>query len=570
MKILKGITTSPGIVKGVTCLYSETADENIPHYVVSKDSVKSEVARLKRAFDKARERIRESMAVSNEMFRTSPVKEIINVQQMILADMGLYESVAELIKKRSINAEHAVVDGFGVYVEKLKKKGSHFAEFADDIIDCRNRILASFSGDGGHFECPTGKRQPVIVVSKTFSPSMVMEIPKEHVLAFVTEEGGFTTHASILAMSHGVPILFNVDVEKHISCGEKAIVDGSSGKIVIDPDRETEDYYEKKIARLSTVKGSCELRRSDQPQTSVGKRVTLKVNITSPQEIQLVRDYNYDGIGLLRTEFLFMNQDKPPSEDTQTRMYEHIVEAAKGKPVNVRLLDIGGDKLPGYLHLPPQRNPDLGIRGSRALEFFNDLYITQIKALLRAARAGDVRVLYPMVSDGGDVESFKNALAEAKRLLKKEKKYFTGKIKEGVMIETPAAALLADQILRMVDFVNIGSNDLLQYTLAAARGNVFVEQRYHVLHPALVSLMDMVVKAGRRQKKEVCLCGEIAGFEEFYQVFLSMGLRSFSVPAAKFSDIKCCLLNEREYGSSLVKKYMQLESKKEVEGFFKR
>ena len=234
----------------------------------------------------------------------------------------------------------------------------------------------------------------------------------------------------------------------------------------------------------------------------------------------------------------------------------------------MRLLDIGGDKLPPFLHLPPQDNPELGVRGSRALDFFYDIYVAQMKAILRSSLYGDIRILYPMVSDINDLNSFKKVLDKAKSILKKEKKPFKDDIKEGVMIETPSAALMADRLLADSDFANIGSNDLLQYTLAASRGNVFVESRYHVMHPALIQLIEHIVKAGEKQKKEICICGEIACFEDFYPVLLSAGLTSFSVAVSKYEDIKCHLLGLSKPRTTLLKDFYAQDTKEEIDTFF--
>lgn len=569
MKVLRGIVAVRGLVKGVACLYREKVEENIPHYGIEEQNVDNEILRLDEAYKKARDSINSMFQSSQKLAGNQSASEIIKVHQMILDDRKLYDNVVDLVKRRLVNAEHAASDVFGEYVKKLEGKNLHFAELTHDIIDVRNHLLSSFGGVSGHFECPVGERQPVIVVSKRLSPSMVLGIPAEHVLAFVTEEGGFTTHATILARSYGVPVIFGVDVEDNINCGDIVIVDASGGKVIITPDEKTDNYYLKKIEDVSRRQKICAVRKTEPPMTKKGKRITLKVNISMPGEMHLIEDFNYDGVGLLRTEFLFLGKDAPPTEKEQVKMYNHILEEARGKPVVVRLLDIGTDKLPSYLSLPEQTNPDLGIRGPRALDFFYDIYLTQMRALLESSSFGDLRVLYPMVSDISDVNSFKKVLDQAKSDLRKAKTKFIEDIKEGIMIETPSAALMADQLLENVDFANIGSNDLLQYTLAASRGNLLVEKRYHIVHPSLVKLIEIVAKAGNKHKKEVCLCGEIASFEEFYRLFLSLGLKSFSVAASKLDDIKCHLLYEKKPTQLLAKKYYDIPTKKDIDKFFK-
>ncbi|MFH1878292.1 MAG: phosphoenolpyruvate--protein phosphotransferase [Candidatus Omnitrophota bacterium] len=568
MKILKGITASTGIASGRTCLYSEESDENIPHYVISSKNTDNEIERLKNAYGKAREILSAILLSSKNINKNA--EEILKAHQMILEDKTLFDKAVRLIRANSINAEHALADVFTAYMTGLEAKGLHFAELKHDLVDVRNRVLSSFSGATGHFECPVGDREAVIVVSRRLTPSMILTIPREHVLAFITEEGGLTTHANIIARSYGVPIIFGVDIENNISCGDKVIVDGFSGKVIMSPDRETEDAYSHRMDRLSRRKRVCEVKKKEPAKTEKGNRICLKVNITTPGELDLIKGIRFDGVGLLRTEFLFLEKDRPPSEDEQVRMYEHILAEAEGQPVVLRLLDVGGDKLPRYLSLPQQDNPDLGIRGARALSFFKKIYMTQTKAVLRSAVSGDLRVLYPMVSDMNDINCFRRLIAEAKSELRKDGRKFKNKIKEGIMIETPAAAVMADSLLKNVDFANIGSNDLLQYTLAASRGNVYVENEYHILHPALIRLMEHIIKAGKNNKTEVCLCGEIASFEEYYPLFLSLGLSSFSVPAANFENIKCSLLHEKPADNFLVERFFNAVSKKDIDRLFHR
>jgi len=226
--------------------------------------------------------------------------------------------------------------------------------------------------------------------------------------------------------------------------------------------------------------------------------------------------------------------------------------------------------MPKYLHLPLAGNHDLGIRGARAIEIFDDMYQSQTKAILRASVYGNVRLLYPMISDVSDIESFRELRKKAESVLRKEKKKYKKDIKEGIMIETPAAAVMAGTLIKYVDFANIGSNDLLQYTLAASRTNQIIEKRYHILHPSLVRLMEIIVRETRKYKKEICLCGEIASFEEFYPLFLSLGIKSFSVEASKLSDIKCNLLHVGVPDKSLVNKFYENLKKDDIEKFFKR
>ncbi|MFH1754045.1 MAG: phosphoenolpyruvate--protein phosphotransferase [Candidatus Omnitrophota bacterium] len=568
MKTLKGMAASPGLVKGTACVYSETGIDQVPHYNIPKKRVGAETLRLDEALEKAKGSMAKMIEASKELF-DKRAAEIFNAHLMILSDPVLYDKIVSLIRSRSINAEHAVDDAFEEYIKSYKMSDLHFAELSHDTVDVKNRILSSFAGLSGRFECPDGEKQAVIVVSKRLTPSLVLHIQRENVLAFITEEGGFTTHATILARSYDVPVIFGIDVEEHISCGDKVIIDGFHGKVFIAPDSKTDKLYSKKIEDLSKKKAVCEVRKIEPSQTKMGARVSLKANISLPGEMELLKGLHYDGVGLLRTEFLFVNKGLPPTEEEQFRMYRHIAEEAEGREVTLRLLDIGPDKMPGYLHLPAQDNPDLGIRGARALGFFYNIYLAQIKAAMRAARHGKIRILFPMVSDLNDVNAFKALALKAKSALKKEKKPFK-EVDHGIMIETPSAALMADLMLKNVDFANIGSNDLLQYTLAASRGNTAVEMRYHIMHPALIKLIELIIASGKRNKKELCLCGEIASFAEFYPFFLSLGLASFSVAASKLDHIKCELLHLKRLSRPLTDKIYKAVTVEEIDRIFGR
>lgn len=569
MKTLKGTAVSPGLTKGIVCVYLNEEESNVPHYNITDVQIPNEITRLKESFEKTKNIIESITKVSERLF-DKKVAEIFNVHLMILKDPELFKKISNLIKEKKVNAEHAVNDIFEEYIDLYETKQSHFRELAHDFMDLKNRVLTSFTGLLGHFECPKGERQPVIVVSKRLTPSMVLNIPQQNVLAFVTEEGGYTTHATILARSLNIPVIFGINVKDNLKCTDRAIVDGFSGKVIVFPDETTDRYYSKKIEQFKKRKTSCDIRKDLPPKTRSNVRIKLKININTPGELEMTKDFNHDGIGLLRTEFLFLERTHPPSEEEQFNMYKLILEKAQCKPVMIRLLDIGSDKLPLFFKLPNQTNPDMEIKGARAAEIFYEIYLIQAKAILRASRFGDLRVVYPMVSDGSDILTFKKLMSDAKKVLRKEKKEFNDKIIDGIMIETPSSALIADVLLKNVHFANIGSNDLVQYTLAASRGNPLVEKRYHILHPSLIKLFEIIVKASKRHKKEVCLCGEIGSFEKFYPLFLKLGLRSFSVPVSRFPYIKCELLYMTiPKKSSKLKKIYSAESKLELDRLLK-
>ena len=569
MKKLKGTSVAPGISRGTVCLYLGERERTLPHYLISSGQIPKELERLQRALKAAGKRMEEMVQAARRQL-DKEASEIFNAHLSIITDRELFRKISQLIRRRRVNAEHAVNDAFEDYIKKYENKELHFRELIHDFADVRNHILGAFNGETGKFKCPIGEREPVIVAAERLTPSMVSNISRENVLAFVTKQGGFTSHATILARSYGVPVIFGIDVENNLDCGMKAIVDGSLGEVIVSPDRKTGEYYSRKVGKREKRKSFCDLKKELSARTGSGRRIKLKLNVNTPEELEYAKELSYDGIGLLRTEFLFRGEEVP-SEEEQYLLYRAILQGEAGRPVAVRLLDIGRDKLPSYFKLPDQNGLDLGLRGAMAVETFPEIYLTQAKALLRANLGSNLQLLYPMVSDLEDLKTFRGILLKAKKALRKEHVRFnSGDIKEGLMIETPSAVMMAEELLKEVDFVNIGSNDLLQYTIAASRDNLLAENRYHILHPALVKQLEIIARAGKRVKKEVCLCGEIASFEEFYPLLLGIGLRSFSVAVPKLSDIKCELLHlGLSLGKGQVKDFYKVKSKEEIDKYFR-
>ncbi|MFC1512586.1 phosphoenolpyruvate--protein phosphotransferase [bacterium] len=565
MKVLKGTSLFPGLVKGIGCVYSNEQDGAIPHYSIPEKQLPNEIKKLDNALYKTMEFLNTGI----ERVSEPKAKQILNVHRLILDDKGLKDKLYKTIRKRKINAEHAVNDVFEEYIDIYDKKYGRIQELTHDLVYLRERILNAFSGIAGRFECPAIEDKPIIVVSQKLTPYMVFTIPKEKVLAFVTKEGGYTTHAMILARSLSVPIISGIDVSSDIKCSDKLLVDGFLGTVTVSPDKKTETKFLIKMKSHLKKADFCNIRKHISAKTKNNIRLKLSVNISRPKELELIKDFNYDSVGLLRTEFLFLNRVIPPTEEEQFNMYKSIAQESLGKTITIRLLDIGSDKLPSFFILPRQVNPDMEIKGARAVEVFYDVYLTQAKAILRASMFGNFRLLYPMISDFSDIETYKNLINDAKKSLRKEKIKFADRIKQGIMVETPAAALLADEFLKDIDYVNIGSNDLLQYTLAASRGNPVIENRYHILHPSILKLIEVVVKAGKKHNKEICLCGEVAAFEKFYPALLKLGIRSFSVAASKFSYLKCELMNMRYNAKTdILNKIYSARSKGELDKIF--
>jgi len=571
MKTLKGISAASGIAKGLVCIYSSEVKKINLKYSISSGQIAGEIKRVRSAFARARDNMKNLLDDAKKIFDEED-SMIFNAHMAILNDNNLIQKVSDNIRSRSVTAETAIQDIFDAYIARFKSEKGRFKELTHDFADTRDRVLESLGTGPEKFACPAGYLRPVVIAAKRLTPSMVLRLSPENVLAFLSEEGGLTNHATILARSFGVPILLGIQVESELDCSSEVIVDGSRGKVFVDPDEKTRDYYDKKIKNIQKKKLVCEIKRDLSPRTRKGVKVGLKINISTPEEYDLIKDLPHEGIGLLRTEFLFTQRNSPPGEEEQYELYKRFLENCPDKPITVRLLDIGADKIPPYLSLPSGMNIDMGLRGAFAVTSFPNLYLTQVKALLRANTGSNLRILYPMVSDLEDLYIFRTLLAKAKKELRKEKSKFNARgIKEGVMIETPGGVMMLKELLKQIDFVNIGSNDLLQYTLAASRGNLLVEKRYHILHPSMARLLELIAKETGKAGKEACLCGEIASFEEYYPLFLQMGLRSFSVSVSKFEDIKCELLHlHLNQHKDILKKFYNTTTREDLDKFFEQ
>ncbi|MBN2542196.1 phosphoenolpyruvate--protein phosphotransferase [bacterium] len=578
MKILKGTKLVPGIAEGIVALYVSEIEKLLPHYSIKSSQIPVELDRLDASLRRARETIEPMIGVSHKEFRKE-ASEIFSVHLSILRDQKLLNDISSLIRTKRINVEHAIHDVFEDYIRGYQTKEGHFNELINDLIDIRNRLLETFNIPTGGFQSFIGESQPIIVATRYLTPSMVLKIQRRNVLAFILEEAGITSHAIILARSYGVPIVFGIEVEKELQCGMEAIVEGYKGEVIINAGKKEKEYYHRKMQRIRMRRELCEVAGTQPLYMKDRQRITMKVNVSTPDEFNAISDLDHDGVGLLRTEFLFMRGGNLPSEEEQYEIYSKLLKQTAGKQVTIRLLDMAMDKMPPYLEIPQDRKQADVVRGALAVEMFPDIYLTQVKALLRADCRGcnyNMRLLYPMVSDPNDVRTFRDVVEEAKKSLKLEgvERDFKN-IKEGIMIETPAAVMMAEELLKEVDFANIGSNDLLQYTLATSRGSPKVEKRYHIFHPAIAKMLRFVAETGKELNKEVCLCGEIASFEEFYPLLLKLGLRSFSVAVSRFADIKCELLYELQnlHESSeidMVKNFYGAKSKEEIDSFFRK
>ncbi|MCR4741024.1 MAG: phosphoenolpyruvate--protein phosphotransferase [Lachnospiraceae bacterium] len=466
---------------------------------------------------------------------------IIEVHKMILLDQDLEDLVTGFITKEKINAESAVVSATGVLCERLRAvEDPLFAERVSDIRDISSRIVRNLLG-GTKAACETD--DPYVLVAEDLNPSDIFGFDREKLSGLVIKNGSANSHVAILARSLGVPALVQTDIFKSFN-GKYAVVDGNRGELIIDPTEELLSGYRELLVRQEAEK---ELRKKviGQPDvTSDGKKILLYASINDDSDLDSVLKNDAAGIGLFRTEFLYLKYDRYPTEDEQFAVYRSVLEKMKGKTVVMRTCDIGLDKTKDYLELPKEANPALGYRGIRMSLDRPEIFITQMKAMLRAAAYGKLSVLYPMVISIEEIKRLKRLTSLAKEALDDEKKEY-GQIRQGVMIETPAAALISDLIAAEVDFISVGTNDLTQYTLAVDRQNPETETLFDREHPAIYRLMKMTVDNGHKMGIPVGICGEIEIDGEHIRKLIETGFDEISVPPAYILPVRQMIRQSR-------------------------
>lgn len=463
---------------------------------------------------------------------------IFAAQVEMARDPGLEEGVREQMATNGLDAIGAVQAAAASIAEMLASLDNELlAARATDVRDVGERIARTLAG------LPTAATlvEPAIVVDDDLSPAMTATLPRDRLLGIVLAGSSVTAHAVILARAYGIPAIVGAReaVAAIRAAGPEATlaIDGSSGEVVIDPDQAEAARFEA-LATTARADRDRDLREAGEPaSTTDGVAIALLANIGTPDEAAPAMALGARGVGLFRTEFLFLERSAPPTEDEQVAAYQRVVEAFGGDPVTIRLLDIGGDKPIPYLSLPPEENPFLGVRALRLAETRPDLFLTQLRACYRAAASGPVKVMAPMVADAGDVDVLLQLAARA-RAEAVAAGHPVGDVDLGVMLEIPSAVLTADAYAERIAFASLGTNDLLQYTLAADRGNPGVERYQDQLHPALLALVRAAVVAADRATIELSVCGEMAGDPVAALVLVGLGIRSLSMGASRLPAVR--------------------------------
>ena len=536
--VLHGVAVSAGITIGHAHLVSSARLE-AAHYEIPDASVQAEIFRFDAAIARAKQ---ELAALDGQIPEDAPGEfaAFINLHRMILEDSSLSQAPRELIRERRTNAEWALVQQMEKLVAQFEEmEDPYLRERRQDIEQVVERVLKALAGAQGKSEPLPSAEHNLIVVAHDLSPADMILFKRHKFGGFVTDVGGVTSHTAIVARSLNIPALVGLHHARHmIRENDLLIVDGLQGVLVVDPDPVVLGEYRLRQSQHGLERQKLKRLKTTPSATLDGTPVELYANIELPQDIGEVQESGAQGVGLFRTEFLFMNRKVLPTEDEQFEAYREVAKAMDGRPVVIRTLDLGADKAIEQEEAVEMPNPALGLRAIRYCLAEPQLFLTQLRAILRASKFGKVRILLPMLAHAHEIDQSLAMVKQAKQQLDDKRVAYDQSIEVGGMIEVPAAALALPMFMRRLDFLSIGTNDLIQYTLAIDRTDDAVAHLYDPLHPAVLHLIAHTIQAANRGGTPVAVCGEMAGDAQLTRLLLGFGLRNFSMHAQQLLAIK--------------------------------
>jgi len=538
--VLHGYPVSGGITVGNAHLVS-TARLEVAHYEVAPEAVDAEVMRFDRAMLAAQE---ELAALKSHIPPGSPAEfeAFLDLHRMILNDSALAQVPREIIRKRRSNAEWALVQQMERLVERFEEiDDPYLRERKADVQQAVERVLKALMGGQILAEPALSEEEKLIVVAHDLSPADMILFKRHHFGGFVTDVGGVTSHTAIVARSLGIPAIVGLHhAREMIAEGELLIVDGTQGLLIVNPDPLVLAEYRERQAELKADRKRLKRLKSTPAATVDGTPIELFANIELPQDMPEVLEAGAEGVGLFRTEFMFLNRKDLPGEEEQFEAYREVAKAMQGRPVVLRTLDLGADKaLNGSgegTHTMP--NPAMGLRAIRFCLSEPQMFLTQLRAILRASHYGSVRMLLPMLAHAHEIDQTLTLIAQAKAQLDERRQPYDKDIQIGGMIEIPAAALALPMFMRRLNFLSIGTNDLIQYTLAIDRTDDSVAHLYDPLHPAVLTLVAGTIQTATRGGVPVAVCGEMAGDLQMTRLLLGLGLRNFSMHPSQLLPTK--------------------------------
>jgi len=528
MLLLKGNGVSDGIAIGQLAIYTHCLN-SIPHYLVAEPE--NEIQRFQTARQTAIEELQQLYTTAiNEVSEENAA--IFEVQQMMIEDLDYVEAIESIIRLQKANAEYAI----NITAEKFAKiftdmEDEYMKSRASDVHDISNKLLACLHGKTTS-QFPFNNH--TILATDDLTPSETMQLAREKILGFVTDRGSTNSHTSILARALGIPAVTGVsDLLSKVSANMTVIIDGFEGNVYLDPDEKTLASITDKIEKKQYHKTLLKELKGQPNITMSGQKIKLLANIGSTQDLAAVLENDADGIGLFRSEFLYLESKTFPTEDEQFAAYKTVIENMAGKPVIIRTLDIGTDKNVPYFNLPREENPAMGYRGIRVCLLQPEIFKIQLHAILRASVFGNAAIMLPLITAAWETQAAKIILEEVKDSLRQKNIPFDENIKLGIMIETPAAALISDDLAKEVDFFSIGTNDLTQYTLAIDRQNQNLSSFFNPHHKAILNLIAQTVENAHKNGIWVGICGELGADTALTKTFLDLGVDELSVsPAA--------------------------------------
>ena len=538
---IHGVSVSNGIAIGKALLISNALLQ-VVRYQLDKDEVPNEIKRLSRAINDVK---KDLLKIKKQLQKDSSEQfsAFIDTHLMILADKNFSETPKQIISNDSCNAEWALKKQMDIFVNKFEQiKDEYIKERKNDVIQVVERILKVLLGhpyQTNHIN----NESSTILVAHDISPADALQFKKHQYAAFVTDMGGSTSHTAILARSLNIPSIVALQNARNlIRNNEQIIVDGNQGIVIINPSQDILEEYQVRQNLWGIEQTKLSKIKNVKSKTLNNEKIELLANIEVPGDISSVKESRASGIGLFRTEFLFMNRKELPNEEEQFEIYKSVAESMSNKTVVIRTLDSGADKLTSA-DTTISSNPALGLRAIRLCLSEPQLFNIQLRAILRASRFGMVKILIPMLSSLSELRQTKLLIERAKKSLSNEKILYDNNIKIGGMIEVPAVAINAEAFAQELDFLSIGTNDLIQYTLAIDRTDDRVSHLYNSLHPAILELINITIKAGKKYNKEVSICGEMAGDSRLTKLLLGMGLRYFSMHPSRILSVKKQVLN---------------------------
>ena len=566
--VLSGLAASPGVVIGEVFRIYDRVD--LPRHSIPANGVPAEVHRFLHAVKRVKKDLR-SIRERLHLDAHRDGADIFQAHIMMLEDPTMVERIRSHIATHHVNAEAAVADVGAEFMDVFSQsENPYFRERSMDLNDLVQQIVSLLMGEE-RLDL-FNRENEVIVVAHNLTPSDTVLMRKSKVLAFVTEAGTRVSHTAILARSLGIPAVVGVgSAITKAETGDQMVVDGTHGRIIMWPDEEQINEYRIEREKSSKIEADLSALRTVDVQTTDGRQIEIAANIEFLEEIELIRKYGAKGVGLYRTEYFYMDREDLPSEDELFEDYRYMVEQVSPETVIIRTLDIGGDKLVPHLNLGGSMDSLMGLRSIRLCLKYPDIFMNQLRAILRASEYGNVKIMFPMISGLDELREAKWHLEKAQRLLKEQHIPFDPTVKIGAMIELPAAALSADLLSKEVDFFSIGTNDLIQYTIAIDRRNEETLPLYEPLHPAVLRLVQNVIRVAVDAGIDITVCGEMAGDPVLSILLIGMGFEQLSMSPTVIPEIKKVISSiSQQDAQHLVVEIMKLSTAGEIETYIWR